>query len=297
MITETFTVNDGEIGQRIDVLSAQKFPELSRSRWQKKGKFELDGVEKPAKTKVRSGDNWTISCAPETTCDDLKAWDHPLKVLAESDSWVVIEKPYGIAVHPSISDSSQKTVVNALVHMFGEKLSENFDEIEGREIPRPGLVHRLDKTTSGVMLIAKTNEAHRYFQDNWKEFEKTYHCVVQGQPPINGKVESGITRDPHRRQRMTAANNDKAKWSVTTFERLEVVDKKALMKVNIHTGRTHQIRVHLSSIGFPVIGDVLYGDPKAARVMLHASELKFMNPDKDGEMVSVTSELPLNLKV
>lgn len=292
MIENKFTINPSEAGLRIDVLCAKKSPELSRSRWQKRGRFTCDGAAKAAKTKVKTGENWHVRCEPETTCDDLKAWDHPLTVLKESDSWVVIEKPYGIAVHPSISDSSQETIVNALVHMFGEKLSENFDEIEGRQIPRPGLVHRLDKTTTGIMLIAKTNEAHRYFQDQWKDFEKFYECLSQGNTPQSGKIESGIVRDPHHRQRMTAANNDKSKWAETSFERLEELDKKSRLRVQIHTGRTHQIRVHLGSIGFPVIGDVLYGGPKDSRVMLHACELRFKDPDnKDAEVV-VTSEVP-----
>jgi len=291
MIESKFTINPSEVGLRIDVLSAKKCPEISRSRWQKRGKFTCEGVTKAAKAKVKVGENWHVQCEPETTCDDLQPWDKPLKVLKESDSWVVIEKPYGIAVHPSISDSSQRTIVNALVHMFGEKLSENFDEIEGRQIPRPGLVHRLDKTTTGIMLIAKTNEAHRYFQEHWSDFSKFYQAVVQGTPPLQGKIESGIVRDPHNRQRMTAANNDKARWAITDFERTEELDdKKSRLHVQIHTGRTHQIRVHLSSIGFPVIGDVLYGGPKAERVMLHACELRFKDPDNDGAEVVVKSE-------
>ena len=296
MLKATFTVSEDEAGLRIDVLCAKKFPELSRSRWQKHGKFNYNGVAKPAKAKTKTGDNWEVSCAPETISDNLKPWDYPLKVLAESDSWVVIEKPYGIAVHPSISDTSQKTVVNALVHQFGQQLSENFDEIEGRQIPRPGLVHRLDKTTSGVMLIAKNNAAHTYFQDHWKDFSKQYQCVVQGKTPPSGKIESGITRDPHNRQRMTAANSEKSKWSVTEFERLDddvrTDNHLSLLQVKILTGRTHQIRVHLSSIGFSVIGDVLYGGPKADRVMLHAQKLTFTDPDNDNAEVMVESEVP-----
>lgn len=293
MIEAKFTVNPSEVGLRIDVLSAKKCPEISRSRWQKRGHFDCEGIKKTAKTKVKIGENWYVQCEPETTCDDLQPWDKPLKILKESDSWVVIEKPYGIAVHPSISDSSQETIVNALVHMFGAQLSENFDEIEGRQIPRPGLVHRLDKITTGIMLIAKTNEAHRYFQEHWKEFEKFYECIVNGQTPQSGKIESGIVRDPHNRQCMTAANNDKAKWAETAFERLEELDKnRSRLRVQIFTGRTHQIRVHMSSINFPILGDVLYGGPKSKRVMLHACELRFKDPDNDGAEVVVQSEAP-----
>jgi len=295
MFKAEFTVTDAEAGKRIDVLCAQKFSDLSRSRWQKHGKFKCNSNAKPAKTKSKTGDNWEVACAPETISDNLTPWNHPLKVLKESDSWVVIEKPYGIAVHPSISDTTQKTVVNALVHQFGQKLSENFDEIEGRQIPRPGLVHRLDKTTSGVMLIAKNNAAHKYFQTHWKDFSKHYQCIVQGKTPLSGKIESGIIRDPHNRQRMTAANSEKSKWSVTEFETVGDDNNRPVqsrLNVIIHTGRTHQIRVHLSSIGFSVIGDVLYGGPKADRVMLHAQKLTFTDPDNNDTEVLVESEVP-----
>lgn len=295
MIESHFTINPEEAGLRIDVLAAQKCPEISRSRWQKHGEFKCDSVAKNPKTKVKTGENWIAKCEPETNSDHLEPWDHRLKILQESDSWVVVEKPYGIAVHPSISDNSHKTLVNALVHLFGENLSENFDEIEGRSIPRPGLVHRLDKTTSGVILIAKTNEAHRYFQTRWSDFSKTYHAIVRGQTPQGGKIESGIDRDLKNRQKMTAANNDRAKWAITEFERLEANyngKNQTLLQVDIHTGRTHQIRVHLSSIGFPIVGDVLYEGPKAERVMLHASRLKFTDPDNQDAPVVIDSEVP-----
>ena len=295
MFSTQFTITEEEAGKRIDVICAKRFPDLSRSRWQKHGTFKCNGIVKIAKTKTNKGDSWETSCPPETISDNLTPWDRPLRVLAESDSWVVIEKPYGIAVHPSISDTSQKTVVNALVHQFGQQLSENFDEIEGRQIPRPGLVHRLDKTTSGVMLIAKSNQAHTYFQTHWKTFSKQYECIVQGKTPLSGKIESGITRDPHHRQKMTAANSEKSKWSVTEFTQLEDPELKAhqsRLSVLIHTGRTHQIRVHLSSIGFPVIGDVLYGGPKSDRVLLHAQKLTFTDPDNGDAEVVVESEVP-----
>ncbi|NCP66833.1 RluA family pseudouridine synthase [bacterium] len=296
MFKAEFTVLESEAGQRVDALCALKYPHISRSRWTKHAEFLCEEMEKNAKTKVKTGEEWEVSCAEESNVDHLEPWDYPLEILAETDTYLVINKPYGISVHPSSSENSNETMVNALVHHFGANLAENYDEIEGRKVARPGLVHRLDKTTSGVLLIAKTNQAHKFFQDNWKDFEKTYYAKVQGGPPANGKIESGIVRDPYNRKKMKATQ-DPDKWSVTEFETIsikpgnDVIKSEALLKVNIKTGRTHQIRVHLSSIGFPVIGDELYDGPAAKRIMLHATSLKFIDPDT-GKEVLVEKERP-----
>lgn len=291
-----FTVLEAEAGQRVDAVCAGKYDHISRSRWTKHAHYMCDGEAKSAKTKLKAGQKWEVSCAEESNVDHLEPWDYPLEILKETDSYLVLNKPYGISVHPSSSENSNKTIVNALVHRFGSNLADNFDEIEGRKVARPGLVHRLDKTTSGVLLIAKTNQAHKYFQDHWKEFEKTYFAQVQGGPPATGKIESGIVRDPYNRKKMRASQ-DPEKWSVTEFETIsttpgnDVTDSQSLLKVTIKTGRTHQIRVHLSSIGFPVIGDELYDGPASERIMLHATSLKFTDPDS-GKAVVVESEKP-----
>lgn len=296
MLKQEFTIAVGEGGQRIDVLASQKMPEISRSRWTKHGSFKCNGVVKTAKTKSKEGESWKVSCAKESSMTHLEPWDTPIEVLAETDSYLVVNKPYGVSVHPSSSENSNETMVNALLHHFGTNLAENYDEIEGRKVARPGLVHRLDKTTSGVLLIAKTNTAHRYFQDNWPSFEKTYYALVQGGPPATGKIESSIVRDPNNRKKMMASQ-DEDKWSVTEFETIkitpgnDVIKSTSLLKVNIKTGRTHQIRVHLSSIGYPILGDELYDGPEAARIMLHATSLKFTDPDT-GKEVLVEKERP-----
>jgi 23S rRNA pseudouridine1911/1915/1917 synthase len=296
MFKDTFTVLEAEAGQRVDALCAQKHPHISRSRWNKHAEFLCDEMEKAAKTKVKAGEEWEVTCAEESNVDHLEPWDYPLEILKETDSYLVINKPYGISVHPSSSENTNETVVNALVHHLGSNLAENFDEIEGRKVARPGLVHRLDKTTSGVLLIAKTNKAHRFFQDHWTDFEKTYYGLVQGGPPQTGVVESGIKRDPYNRKKMRATQ-ETDKWSVTEFETIstrpgnDVTDSESLLKIKIKTGRTHQIRVHLSSIGFPVIGDTLYAGPEAKRIMLHATSLKFKDPDTNEEVL-VEKERP-----
>jgi 23S rRNA pseudouridine1911/1915/1917 synthase len=286
-------------GMRIDSVAAKVFPEFSRSQWQKNGEFrEKSGKRNSAKkTKVSLGEIWTVRIkqSPTNKLDKAVAWDFPLEILAESDSWAAIYKPLGISIHPSQSAPEPKTIVNALVHHFGKNLAENSDGLDGQEIEKPGIVHRLDKTTSGVLLVAKTNKTHAFLQKNWKEVEKTYIALAENRGekfPKSGKITAGITRDPRNRQRMTVSNEDSAKSALTLFEKIDENKKFTLLKVNIPTGRTHQIRVHLSAIGHPIHGDVKYGGKEAERVMLHAEKIIFPDPDKNGEMTEVVAPLP-----
>jgi len=290
---ETITIKNSQGGKRIDMLCAQIFPEISRSRWQKQGKFFCNGVEKSYKTKVKIGQIWEVHYKTKTfVTDEILPWDFPLTILEESQSWIAIEKPYGVSVHPSVTEKSQKTIVNALVHYLGTNLSENFDKIDGQRILRPGIVHRLDKTTSGVLLVAKTNQAHRFFQEHWKDFEKIYYAVVQGRPPKKGKIEGAIIRDSVHRKKMKVSLNAKAKEAVTFFERIDQNEKYSLLKILIPTGRTHQIRVHLCSIGFPILGDELYGGFVSERIYLHAHKLIFLDLDAKNKVKQIISDVP-----
>jgi 23S rRNA pseudouridine1911/1915/1917 synthase len=286
-------------GIRIDSLAAKLFPEFSRSQWQKNGEFKIKGASRISrkKTKTQLDEIWEIRIKENSAkkLDKALAWDFPLEILTESISWVVINKPLGISIHPSQSAPEPKTIVNALVHHFGENLAENSDGLDGQEIEKPGIVHRLDKTTSGVLLVAKTNQAHSFFQKNWDKVEKTYIALVENRGnslPKTGKIEAGITRDPRNRQRMTVSNEESAKNAITFFEKIKEDKKFTLLKINIPTGRTHQIRVHLSSIGFPIHGDEKYGGKSAERVFLHAEKIKFPDPDKKGEFTEVVAETP-----
>ncbi len=250
----------------------------------------------PGKTKVGEGEVWEVECTSEGESSSFRLqkvepWDYPLKILKESKTWVVIEKPEGISVHPSSSERSNKTVVNALVYHFGKNLSVSPRTIE-EEFFRPGIIHRLDKVTSGVLLIAKTNATHRFFQKNWNKVEKTYYALVQGKPPKKGKIEAGILRDTKDRKKMAVSNEEKAKEAVTFFETVEGDGKLSLLKIIIPTGRTHQIRVHLSAIGFPILGDEKYGGSKADRVYLHAEKLVFPDPDKENIICKASLSLP-----
>ena len=324
MIEEPFEIKPDEVGLRIEVLCAKKFPQISRTQWQKQGKFICDGIEKIGKTKVQEGEVWKISCLQERlqTVPYVESWDFPLKILKESKTWVAIEKPEGISVHPSTSERTNQTIVNALVHQFGEQLSsfpecdkDGFETHPYKEqcrerfktVPhafRPGIVHRLDKVTSGVLLVAKTNATHRYLQEHWKQVTKTYYAMEENADlrslPNKGKIEAGITRHHQDRQKMTVSKDEKAKDAETYFEVVEtrfIASKNvSLLKITIPTGRTHQIRVHLSAIGHPILGDVKYGGSPADRVYLHAERLEFPNPDQAGKQTIVCSELPFVFK-
>lgn len=286
------TIQSDQNHKRIDVLCAELFSEHSRSQWQKHGRFKQNNLEKPGRTKVKTDETWEVSFSQENTAtQNLVPWDHTLKILVETNDYLALDKPRGISVHPSLTDPSQQTIVNALIHYLGQdNLSENYDDIDGHQIPRPGLVHRLDKETSGVLLVAKNNKFHQYITENWSQTQKFYHATVSGQPPLKARIEAGIMRDPVHRQKMCASQSDQAKDALTTFERLKQSPDKALLKLQIHTGRTHQIRVHLSSIGFPVIGDTLYGGEPAERMMLHASDLIFT--DMGGTPQHIQSPYP-----
>jgi 23S rRNA pseudouridine1911/1915/1917 synthase len=293
MIKEIIEIQSKDSGRRIESVCAEYFPEYSRTKWTQNGTFICNGKEKPGKTKGKTGEIWNVECTySERISSHLKPWNHTLNILKESHSWVAIEKPIGIAVHPSVSDPSQKTIVNALVYQFGQQLSESSETIDGKNVSRPGLVHRLDKGTSGVLLVAKTNATHRYLQTQWEKVTKIYFAVVRGVVPRRGRIEGGIHRDPSHRQKMTVSTSEKAKEAETRFERIACNHQKSLIRVTISTGRTHQIRVHLSEIGFPIIGDSKYGSKSSTRIFLHASELHFPDPDQEGKIIRIVSPVP-----
>lgn len=283
-------ISEKHAGKRMDTLAAELIPEFSRSRWQKAGTFLRNGEEVSYKVKAAEGETWMISCEPASGLPpQLEAWDFPLKILAESKSWIAIEKPIDISIHPSTSDPDQHTIVNALVHQFPAWKKEFPDEFL-----RPGVVHRLDKPTSGVLLVARTDAALRYFQTHWKETEKWYRAVVSGRTPQSGRIEGAIGRNVQNRTKMSVSVGTDAREAESYFERVAFSnnEKLSMLKVRIPTGRTHQIRVHLSAIGFPIIGDTKYGGVAHERLLLHAETLTFPDPDKNGEMRTVVSEVP-----
>ena len=215
----------------------------------------------------------------------------PLDILYEDDDVVAVNKPAGLVVHAGAGRVSG-TLVNALLHHFKGLSSVGGDL-------RPGIVHRLDKGTSGVLLVARTDAAHRSLaaQFHQRTVEKTYLALVQGQlGNAQGTIDSPISRDPVHRTRMTArvATGRRAH---TEYRVLETYGKFALLEVRIGTGRTHQIRVHLASLGHPVAGDTLYGaaaQPDLGRPWLHALRIRFDSPST-GDRITVEAPVPREL--
>jgi 23S rRNA pseudouridine1911/1915/1917 synthase len=286
-------VEGTEAGQRLDQWLARRLPQHSRSRiqeWIKAERVMVEGKAARASHAVRDGEMVDVTPADppplHATPEEI-----PLAVLYEDDDVVAIDKPAGMVVHAGAGVHSG-TVVNALLHRFAA-----LSGVGGAL--RPGIVHRLDRYTSGVLLVAKNDAAHHALaaQFSGRKIEKVYLALVHGVlKQETGRIERPIARDPVRRTRMTARLDEgRAAWS--EYRVLRRFEKFTYVEVRIGTGRTHQIRVHLSSIGHPVAGDTLYGAPRTerGRYFLHAHRIRFARPS-DGETVEVVSPLPGDLE-
>jgi len=287
-----------DTGKRLDQLIHERLPQYSRSRiqeWIRSGQVRINGAAQRASYLIRRDD--AIEVEPsEPPPLHATAEDLPLTVLYEDEDVVAIDKPAGMVVHAGAGVHAG-TVVNALLHRFG-KLSS-----EGGPL-RPGIVHRLDRFTSGVLLAAKNDFAHQALakQFSGREVEKVYLALVHGAvKPESGRIERPIARDPVRRIRMTA-RLDRGRTARTEYRVLRRFAHFTLLDVRIGTGRTHQIRVHLSSAGHPVVGDTLYGAPAKiegrpplGRYFLHAQRIRFRQPST-GEAITVEAPLPLELE-
>ena len=281
-----------DAGKRLDRFLHERLPQYSRSRlqaWIKAGQVLVDGVPARASFPLRAGasveatplDPPPLAAAPE---------EIPISILYEDDDVVAIDKPAGMVVHAGAGVHSG-TLVNALLHRFG-RLSGMGGEL------RPGIVHRLDRYTSGVLLVAKNDAAHRALaaQFSGRSVEKFYLALVQGRVARDGgRIERPIARDPVHRTRMTARlSRGRSAWS--EYRVLRRFQAFTLLEVRIGTGRTHQIRVHLSSIGHPVAGDTLYGAAAGPRrYFLHSHRITFARPS-DGKTLTITSPLPEDLQ-
>lgn len=277
---------------RLDKFLAQELDDLSRSYIQKLitgGRISVDGFPVYKKAELISpGAEIEIELPPAQE-SDLQPENIPLDVLFENSDCIVVNKPAGMVVHPALGHSSG-TLVQAVLGYA--------PEIEGvGGVKRPGLVHRLDQDTSGVILLAKNDRAHQYLQDQFRdrEVEKNYLALVDGRPPTpKGRVEVAIGRDPRYRQRMAAVQEQDGKLAVSEFFTVEEFSQHTLLRVSILTGRTHQIRVHLAFLGCPVVGDTVYGRKKPSleidRQFLHAQRLSITLP---GEQSKRTFEAPL----
>lgn len=272
---------------------------ISRSRLEESFREKnvlLDGQPIPKKHILNPGD--TIEAVlPELPPSEVVAVDIPVEILYEDDDVVVVNKPAGMTVHPG-SGTGEDTLVHAMMHHTGGKLS-----LAGGAM-RPGIVHRLDKETSGVMVMAKTDEAYYGLVElfSCREAEKTYMAVISGVPSVrSGSIKKPIGRHPAFRTKMCVSDIETGREAHTDWEMAESFGSAAaLLKCRIHTGRTHQIRVHLTSIGFPIMGDYTYNFQKnrhkdidaPGRVMLHAYSLKMAHPVVSGRVIDVSAKPP-----
>lgn len=288
-------VSPAASGQRLDRYLAEQMPDYSRSRiqsWIRDGRVKVNGESEPSSLRLLGGEKIDVEPAP---LEPLKAKPEaiPLDVIYEDDAVIAINKDAGMTVHAGAGEEAKSgTLVNALLHRF-EQLSSVGGDL------RPGIVHRLDRLTSGVLLVAKTDQAHRALAEQFerRQVHKTYLALVHGHVPdparthpkkgrvvkpekdVWVRLESMMGRDPKRRHRQAIV--DEGREAVTDYRPLGSGGRFSLLEVRIHTGRTHQIRVHLASIGRPIIGDVLYGapaDPAQPRFFLHAWKLDCRHP-------------------
>ena len=272
------TTDDADGKIRLDQYLAAHLPELSRSRIQsliKSGDVLVNGTPAKPKNPVSRGDSITVRI-PEPEPAEAQPQDIPLDILYEDEDVVVINKESGMVVHPA-AGNPDGTIVNALLHHCGD-----LSGIGGVE--RPGIVHRLDKDTSGVMVAAKTDEAHKGLAEQIKEHSahRTYWALVHGNiSEERGVVDAPIGRHPKDRVKM-AVTFKGGREAVTHFKVLKRYGDYTWVECKLETGRTHQIRVHMAHIGHPLLGDGLYAHPQALaawpRLCLHASMLSLTHP-------------------
>ncbi len=297
--SNTFEFTVAEVGARLDKLVVEHVSELSRVQVQgliKDGGVTVDGLLVKPGIKLRGGEVVRVTLPePEAEESEPEAQEMALNILYEDEHLAVIDKPSGMVVHPGVGNESG-TLVNALLARYPQ-LSEMDDAEE-----RNGIVHRLDKDTSGLMVVAKTIDAldDLMAQFRLRSVEKVYLALLERTPKtLTGRIDAPIARDPKQRKRMAVVRDGKS--AVTEFTVLDdnFRNQQALVEFRILTGRTHQIRVHAAFIGCPVVGDTIYGFRKQRlklkRNFLHAARLSFDHPET-GERLQFESDLPVGLK-
>jgi 23S rRNA pseudouridine1911/1915/1917 synthase len=324
----TIAVPPDAAGQRLDHFVATQLEGVSRSRVQlllDQGDVLVNGAQTKASLKLRGGEQIEITGEPHPAPLKATAEDIPLDVVYEDAHLAVINKPAGMMVHAGAGQSddarSRGTLVNALLHRF-KKLSSTGGDL------RPGIVHRLDKDTSGLIIVAKNDASHATLGEQFssRQISKTYIALVQGNVERpKGTITAALSRDPLRRTRMTVRPAENSRSAVSHYEVVKRFTNRfgkfTLVNVRIETGRTHQIRVHMASIGHPVVGDSLYGasgqltdqvasqaaqskaarrnsEPERLRLgrnFLHAARLEFAHP-VTGKLLKLEAPLPLELQ-
>ncbi|KXK13582.1 MAG: pseudouridine synthase [Chloroflexi bacterium OLB14] len=283
--------------ERLDKFLVTCLPEFSRARIQG---LVADGfvsvnnvVAKKSGQVIDDGANVEVKIPPPVP-SGLVGEEIPLDIIFENDDLIVVNKPAGMVVHPSAGHYSG-TLVNAVLGY-----DPDIEGIGGEE--RPGLVHRLDKETSGLIVLAKNERAHNWLQDQFRlrQVEKTYLALVDGKPPTpSGRVEAAIGRDPSHRKKMAIVSEKKGREAVSEYKTLESFKNHTLLEFHPHTGRTHQIRLHCQFLGCPIVGDAVYGKRNFTlniqRHFLHAYKLKIILPNEK-QARTFEAQLPNELK-
>ncbi len=284
--------------QRLDLFLVEAFPDYSRARLQtliREGRVAVDG--KPAaKSGIKLEPGMSVEVhIPARASAGLVGENIPLDIIFENEDVVVIDKPAGMVVHPAAGHQTG-TLVHALLGY-----DPDIEGIGGED--RPGVVHRLDKDTSGLILLAKNDRAHHWLEDQFRlrKVSKTYLALVDGKPPTpTGRVEAAIGRDPSHRKKMAIVTNDKGRDAVSEYKTLEPFPNHTLLEVHPLTGRTHQIRVHCAFLGCPIVGDRVYGHKQPTlpieRQFLHAGRLRLQLPG-DERLSEFEAPLPQELVV
>lgn len=274
-------------GERLDVFVARRWPEITRSRARKlieSGDVRVDGRAERASYRLSAGERVSVTL-PHPAASEALPEAIALDVVYEDADIIAIKKPPGMAVHPA-PGHPRSTLVNAILAHCGD-----LSGVGG--VLRPGIVHRLDRDTSGIILVAKNDAAHNDLARQWKErsVEKVYLALVEGTPrPPEGVIDAPVARDPRNRQRMAIVSGGRD--AQTAYRVVERFAGAALVEARPRTGRTHQIRVHLAAIGHPIVGDRIYGKAsrRTHRQLLHATRITFTHP-RTGERM--TLEAPL----
>ena len=302
--TENFTVEQSLPGGRLDVFLREKFPAASRGALQRlieQGHVRVNGKTVKPTHSPRAGERIEIHW-PEARPAVAQPEEMPLDILFEDKSLLVLNKPAGLVVHPA-AEHEEHPLVNALLHHCRSSLSG----IGG--VARPGIVHRLDKETSGCLVVAKNDETHLALSKQFAErrVEKIYNAIVCGElARDSGDIRAAIARHPSHRKRMAVCDNEPGRAAHTSWCMLERLNSATFVEARIHTGRTHQIRVHFQFLGHPLAGDETYGARQnkklieltgyePPRVMLHSRELSFIHPRTEKEM-SFESPLPKDFR-
>ncbi|MBQ3643325.1 MAG: RluA family pseudouridine synthase [Candidatus Riflebacteria bacterium] len=291
---ENWNIEEDYVGMRLDQAINKRFPDISRNLAQemiKNGEIKIGNSIPKASQKLKAGNVIEITFRDDELNTEIQATEMNFPILYEDDDIIVINKPFGLVVHPG-AGNEKVTVVSALLS------HTNLSPIGAPD--RPGVVHRLDKETSGIMVLAKTKEAHKNLAEQFAshELEKEYIALIQGHI-VNkkGRIQVAIERDPVHRQRMKATSEDNGRMAISIFEVMEYLKNSTLVKVRILTGRTHQIRVHMAFTGHPLLGDTTYGGKKFGNSehFLHSAKLSFTHPIT-GKSMTFQADIPERFK-